>query len=255
MEDLPLPYDPIPKRPKFAFSLKEWLVFLIATAFAIASFRPDDAVFVGLILLISWLAFLGICYKHEGNLKWRALAAIGWTLVLVDIGVRPFMHPKSVLVMEARMEGVYGPSVPFTQFYLNIRNPPSDAIQNLNLIVGTTSNLIIKSIEEVPSQGGDCKLEVVDVFPDAKMTFRGSDGKSGFTIDTKDVTNDMLKRFGSQRWRLACSRFGGNSAMSFMTTVQGDASNDSVQTTGTYELIPSEGSRVVQVNTRIAVTR
>jgi hypothetical protein len=176
-------------------------------------------------------------------------------LVLILASVPLCIHlrsqPKSVLTMQAHMVGVYGPATQFTQFDLKIDNPPDEAIQHVDLTISRDSKLNIRNISAL--WGNACKYEPINVFQNQIVTFEGEDGKSRINITTEDAAEDYMKHFGSPQWKLECQRLGGRTSLEFRLDVAGNAENDHVLVSGTYELIASEESKVVKVNRSIPI--
>jgi hypothetical protein len=162
---------------------------------------------------------------------------------------------KSVLVMKAWMEGSFGPKEASTKVALDVSNPPEEAIQNVDLIISRASKLDIMDISEVPPDENNCKPEPINLLPEQRITFKGADGDSRLTINSREMSEMSLKINGSQQWRLTCPRWSGRKSIRFALTVRGDAQKDSIQISGTYECIPSKGSAVVKVNNTIPITK
>lgn len=213
-------------------------------------------IYLGIIVVFVW-TFL----KWDRAAEWNPIARFvvcGLVVMILAgfsaVGVRnQFMkeHLKSILELQAHMERGYGPGYRSTQIDMNVRTPQGDAIQNVDLVLTTASKRIIHSIEAIPSEEGDCKVEPINTFGDQAITITGAGKEGGLTIDTKDTVDDFLRTVGSTQWKLACQRLSANTYLGFRLTIEGNAENDSINAIGTYELIPSHGSTVVKVDTTI----
>lgn len=154
--------------------------------------------------------------------------------------------PKSVLTMWANMSGVFSPSVKFSQVNLRITNPKDDGINNLDVNIGMKSKHMINSISEVAGEDS-CELHPINLFPTDVLQFNGAD-RSHIAIDTREQTQEFTSTFGSEQWKLFCSRLSGHISIDLEMRVEHDAENDLIIQTGAYELPGSMGSRKVNVN-------
>jgi len=156
-------------------------------------------------------------------------------------------HAKSVLVLQPLLiKG--GPKNQWTVVDLDIKNPPEDAIQNLDWRIRECSNRIVSDISQI-TPGIDCKLEPLYAGQDQALTFKGSDG-SRLTLDAQDAFSEQPMR---TLWRLFCGRISGNTTLRLQLTIGGDAEKDSIHVSGSYERIPSKGSAVVKVDETILI--
>ena len=107
-------------------TLKEWLLFVFASAIALAAFRADDAAIVTVMLTASAAAFVWLCIRHEGAKLWRGAAALllVGTLAIVgwcDLRIKP--HPAAPI---ADRNGIPPPNATITitpTVALSPRNP------------------------------------------------------------------------------------------------------------------------------------
>jgi hypothetical protein len=194
-----------------------------------------------IVALVCSCLIVVITVERRGNDPWS--------------NVQKLWQPKSVLVMKSWMIGSYGPTATSTQIVLEIKNPPEDAIQNLDLTLSRASTLPIKPVAEDPFKTNDCKPEPVNLLPDQRLLIKGADGRSGMTLDMEEMFNEYIKHNGSPKWRLKCQRLSGYEFVRFEIVATGDAEKDSLQISGTYERIPSKGSTVVRVNSKIPITK
>jgi len=168
-------------------------------------------------------------------------------------------HPKSVLMIQARIIGSYGPNTSITQIALQLDNPPEDAIQNVDLMItkirNNKSSPFIRKISERPSERDDCKAEAVDTWPEMRDGFKTADGKGGVILSSREQTDDYVRRHGSAKWELKCPRVSGQASLRFELEVLGDAEHDLLHIDGTYERIPSKGSVVVKVSGSVMITK
>jgi hypothetical protein len=81
---------------RFRLGRKEWATLIFGTALALGSFKSDDAIVVVPMLFIAGLAFVLLCFWHQGNPLWRVLVAAALLLVLVFIGWRDLRHVPSI---------------------------------------------------------------------------------------------------------------------------------------------------------------
>jgi membrane protein implicated in regulation of membrane protease activity len=77
---------------RFRFKLEEVLVIVASTALALGSLNSRDPYIVISMLVISGIAFVALCFWHEGNPKWRMIVALGLLLVLAFVGWRDLRH-------------------------------------------------------------------------------------------------------------------------------------------------------------------
>jgi hypothetical protein len=72
----------------FRFGRKEILVLIAGTALALGSFRSDDPLVVIPMLVLAAIAFILLCFWHEGSRSGRGIAAILLMILLTFIGWR-----------------------------------------------------------------------------------------------------------------------------------------------------------------------
>lgn len=195
------------------------------------------------------------------------LVIVGTTLLILITNLRKpesdpwtsierLWHPRSVLVMKETVIGTYGPGVPFTSVIFELRNPPRDAVEKVDLRIEINDpSRSIQKFAQTPPERQDCKTEPVDTYPHPTVEIKSKDGKNGLTIPFDELINDHLRLIGSPKWKLYCERLSGQADLRFEMLIFGNAMNDVLAVTGNYELIPNRGSTVITVQNRIVITK
>jgi hypothetical protein len=63
-------------------TVKEVLLTVAATGFALGAYNASDPVLFYIILVASWASFMGLCYLHKGKRWRRVVVAVGITVTL-----------------------------------------------------------------------------------------------------------------------------------------------------------------------------
>ena len=174
------------------FSKKEIGSAVLAACLAVASIRPlDPWVFIP-TLVGSWFACVFLAYHHQGKPARRRLFVGCCTLALGFIAWRNLAREKSVLTMEAHMSGAWSTNAPYSEIDLDMKNPPGDAIQNLDLTISRASKKRIRKISQMISMAGnDCSYEPINNFSHYRVPLKGPDG-SHLTLDAKEYVDEYL---------------------------------------------------------------
>jgi hypothetical protein len=214
---------------------------------------PADVFFVvGFGLIVAALTLTPELTRHR-KFTWLMIPSLlvmcSWNHYLNDAW--PFSL-KSQLVFSCHMNGVYRSEGKDTEVYFKINNLPEAAIQYLDVTLSRASKAGIRGVSEFTY--ADCRGDPVNVFPQERSIFRGATG-GRLSIGTEGVTEDYMQHFGSPQWRIQCSRLSGQSFREFSMQVAGDAENDILNISGSYELTSSDGSKRVRVNQTCKVTQ
>jgi hypothetical protein len=98
----------------------------------------------------------------------------------------------------------------------------------------------------------------IDELPDMSLRLRGADGTDS-TLTLRDMMALSGMKSLSSKWKLFCSRLGGKTALRLILATSADEKTGAQPTRihifGNYELVPSEGSKIIKVDTMIAVKR
>jgi hypothetical protein len=244
---------------------KGWSAGIFATAFSLALGFLSAGMFSwwinASVYLVSFvvIVLVGLWSDIQWTKLGRIAAVVGYVLYCAVFGAASYKqyhkeHPKSVLVMQAHMDHSYGPKIPTSQVTWDTNNPSEDAVQNVNLTISRASKLRIKNILQSGFNGNDCKPRPVDVFLKEWITFQGKEGDH-LTIDSREATQEKIQALGSTQWNLTCSRLSELTSIGFELQVSGDAEDDSIQVTGTYETIASKGNMKVKVDIKVPITK
>jgi hypothetical protein len=195
---------------------------------------------IGSVLLSAILIVITVLHKPESD-PWSNLQ-------------KPWFKPLSVLVMEAHMAGAWSPSVASSEIDFDIKNPPDDDIQNLELTISRASKKRIKQFSQISTVGDDCSFKPINDFQHDRVPLNGPND-SHLTLDSKEFVDEYFKLNGSVQWRLKCLRVSGRTSLLFKLMADGDAEKDFIIVSGKYERLQSEGGKAVLVSSRVLVTK
>ncbi|MGA3292720.1 MAG: hypothetical protein ABSE45_01920 [Candidatus Acidiferrales bacterium] len=140
---------------------------------------------------------------------------------------------------------------------VTIENSSETTVQNLDVTVQVLDKGIILDMGQMSDMPG-VEFHLQDEDQDFSIQLRASDGSTA-TIRPKDSPPPagLKSFFFTNHWKVFCPRLLGKTQLRLVLATNADEATrpTKVRVFGTYELMPSEGSKAVKVDTTIAIKR
>jgi hypothetical protein len=165
------------------------------------------------------------------------------------------MYPDGKQIGDIEWKREYG------QVDFNLTNSQEEAIQNLNVDIQVDSGVI----NRVGRYNDVAGLEFHrPELPSVLLRFKSTNKKTGeegpaATFDLRNsIPNQLRTTLPSRQWTISCPRVNGKTSIRMVLATSaksGIPDPGVISINGSYELIASEGSRVVRVNTSVRIVR